>query len=179
MKQNLHVSVYDTTSTEMTAALMALGFDLVETDPIRRIFTENRPCNAAVTHGLQRGGEVQYRLETESDQFSTKVGLVAQAYCERESDAEKASLKFDAKVEELREKVKGTEAGIMLEHVISALPSEIARYVRLSMDTRRKLISEIATRKDMVEMVKIRKSDGHFVLHHVDCPAEIVEELCA
>tara|TARA_R110000765_G_scaffold47794_4_gene98013 strand:+ start:2965 stop:3498 length:534 start_codon:yes stop_codon:yes gene_type:complete len=175
MKKNVNVSIYDTTNTEATAALLALGFPLINTDPIRRIFTEKRPANNQVSFGLKRGGEVEYRLEASSDQHDEKAGVVAQAYWDKE--AETHSEEFDEKLINLRKKLQGTEGGILFEEILREYPQEVARYIRVAFDQRRQLIKQVINRQDMVELVRIEKEDGHNVLHHVNCPAEKVAKL--
>lgn len=167
--------VYDTNSTELAAALLALGFDLVDADPIRRIFTERHPANRTVTHGLARGGQVQYRLQTDSAEFSgLKAGKAAQAYASPQ-DVDPAV--FDAKLTELRNKLAGTEAGIMFETILDEYPLEVARYIRVAFAERNLLIDEIRRRTDMVELVRVKKPDGNFILHGIDCPPDKVAAL--
>lgn len=185
MKQPVHIDIYDTTSTELAAALTALGYNLTgpeqadpitggvkKADPIRRIFTEKRPINRAVSHGLKRGGEVQYRMDSKSTEFDTPAGAVAFAYI-----CPKPSLVFDDLVKDLRKQTSGSEAGILIEQLIQEIPLEVARYIRGAMDNRRNLIGVIADRRDIVELVRVKKDDGNFVLHHINCPAEMVEAL--
>lgn len=160
-------SVYETSGTEMAAALMALGFDLADNDPLRRVFTPERPANESVTHGLKRGGKVFYRIKTESSEFANSAGECAEAY-----GAKSMSADFDARLMALRDKLAGTEAGQMLDALITELPLEIARYQRAAFENRRNLIDTLATRRDIVEMVYVPTGKDSFVIHHAKLPPE-------
>ena len=171
-KTNITYEVYDTTSTELAAALRAVGVDTINEDPIRRIFSEDHPCNPSVSHGLKRGGQVQYRLRGESQEFDAKTYELAHAYADtKETDT------LDQTLSKLREATRGTEAGQLVEQVIKELPLEVMRYIRLSFVYRRELIDLIATKPDLVELIKIKKPDGHFILHHAGMPADKLKEL--
>lgn len=171
-KTNITYEVYDTTSTELASALRAVGCDTVDEDPIRRIFSEDHPCNPSVSHGLKRGGQVQYRLKGESQEFDVKTYELAHAYADtKETDT------LDQTLSKLREATRGTEAGQLVEAVIKELPLEVMRYIRLAFVYRRELIDLIATKPDLVELIKIKKQDGHFILHHAGMPSDKLKEL--
>jgi predicted Zn-dependent protease with MMP-like domain len=172
MKKQITYEVYDTTSTELASALRAIGCDVVDEDPIRRIFSEEHPCNPSVSHGLKRGGQVQYRLKGESEEFDAKTFELARAYADS-----KESKTLDETLATLRDKTRGTEAGQLVEEVIKELPQEIMRYIRLAFVYRRELIDLIATKQDLVELIKIKKADGHYILHHAGMPSDKLKEL--
>jgi hypothetical protein len=134
--------IYDTTNTERASALIALGCDTVRHNPIRRIFSDGRPRNNRVGFGLHRGGECQYILRSESDQFDRRAGEIAQAY-EFTNHPDRDPEAFDRLVADLRAKTRGTEAGQIVEQIIAELPLEIARYIRTAMEARRGLIDMI------------------------------------
>jgi hypothetical protein len=186
MKQPIKTEItYDTTWTELAACLRALGFERVTEDPIRRIFTPTDPPNESMDpktaekyNGLQRGGVVEFRFEPQSTEFDAAViGKVAQAYAAPLDISAKESAKFDAMLMELREKLKGSEAGILFESILREYPCEIARYCRVDTENRRDFIKEIRTRRDLVELVLVQKDDGNFVKHHYRCPKSLVQEL--
>ena len=200
MKTQSSVGVYDTYSTELSAALESLGCPLIGSDPLRRIFTEDRPLNPNYQHGINRGGKIQYRHATESTQFEAKTSELAQSFTtpEHTPDKTKGELvprdpdEFDNRLQALREATKGTEVGILVEEIIREYPHEIARYISAAFQARNKRTKTVIVGKDflsepgtpdhgkpikMTELVLIQKDDGHFVLHHLDLPLEQVEEL--
>jgi len=185
MKTQTNIGVYDTYSTELSAALRAIGCDLLDADPIRRIFDENHPANPSVSHGLKRGGRVQYRHKVESDQFDTKTADLAQVFTAPFKEFDHASGqwktipedRFDSMLAALREKLKGTEAGGDLEAIIREFPREIMRYLAASFKARKENIKEIAENSKIVELVLVRKEDGHFVLHHIDLDPAKIQDL--
>lgn len=192
MKKETNENVYETSFTALAATLSTLGFDLIgklddngklvtgatKGDAIRRIFTESKPCNYSVAYGKDRGGVVEFRFEVRSTEFDTPIEKVAQAFCDEESEREGKSAEFDEMLKSLQKSLKGTAAGIELEKIIAEFPCEIARYNRFNMENTQELRNQIYTRKGMTEMVRIRKADGHSVLHHADCPEQLVKELC-
>lgn len=176
--------VYETYSTDLSAALRAVGCDLIQADPIRRIFDEKNPPNTKVSHGLGRGGRVQYRHKTTSSEFSAPATELAQAWAEPEKvyDGEEwipipKENQFDNMLNALRAKLAGTEAGRDLEKIAAEYPKEIMRYLKGQAVHRKENIQTIADREDIVELVKIKKADGHFVIHHINLPADKVQAL--
>jgi len=194
------VGVYDTYSTELSAALDSLGCPLVGSDPLRRIFTPDKPLNASHKHGIGRGGKIQYRHATDSTQFSAKTFELAQSFTtpDHSPDKTKGELvprdpeEFDNRLQDLREATKGTEVGILVEEIIREYPHEIARYIAAAFQARNKRTKTVIEGKDflsepgsegygrpikMTELVLIQKDDGHFIMHHLDLPIDQVEEL--
>jgi hypothetical protein len=176
--------VYDTFSTELSAALRAVGCDLIDRDPIRRVFDEGHPINPAVTHGLKRGGRVQYRHVPDSEEYGTPTAKLAQVYAEPNKTftgdgwiQNRPEDSFDFLMNALREKIKGSEAGILLEGIIAEYPKELMRHIRAAFEHRRENIGVVANREDLVEIVRVKKDDGHYVLHHAKMPQEQIQAL--
>lgn len=176
---------YETASTELSAALRAVGVDLIEKDPIVRVFTEERPANPEVSHGLARGGQCRYRHHLHSSEFSNSASDLAQAfatpgkYLDREKGWQSIpeNQTFDFQVNALREKLKGTEAGGMLERIFTEYPREIMRYIRAAMDARKDNISEIAKNPSITELVCIKTEGGGTIVHHISIPPEKLQAL--
>jgi hypothetical protein len=167
------MTVHDTYSTEQASALLALGVDLVDEDPLRRIFSDKFPANQSVTHGLKRGGRVQYRLKEHSTTSKATSLELARTFCketEEESD-------FDNNIEKLKELTKGTEAGQIVEKILKDLPHEAIKYVRAAFKWRNVLIEELASNKNIVELVLIKKEDGNIILHNAKAPADVLKNL--
>jgi hypothetical protein len=166
MKKTISYEVYDTTSTELASALRAIGCDVVDADPIRRIFSDEKPPNKSVTHGLKRGGQVQFRLKGDCEEFDAKTHELARAYADS-----KETTTLDESLATLRDKTRGTEAGQLVEEVIKELPLEIMRYIRLAFIYRRELIDLIATKDDLVELYYKKHEDGTCTLVNHKIPA--------
>lgn len=191
-------STYDTFSTDLAAALRAIGCDMINEDPMRRLFDENYPPNPRVPYGLNRGGRVQYRFKPECDEFDASTASLAQSWANpthRYNGEEWVPIPeektFNAMVGKLREKLSGTEAGRDLEEIIRELPHEIMRYCKLNSQARKENITIIANsvaRKDqrapgdkstpvLQEFCKVRKEDGHYIIHSQELSPEKVQAL--
>lgn len=187
MKQHTNISIYDTYSTELSAALRAVGCDLIDTDPLRRIFSEDSPANPSVSHGLRRGGKVQYRHKPESDEFNASTAELAQVFAAPDREYNKltgawdkvSEDRFDSMLAHLRGKLRSSAAGaaVDLDAIIEELPREIIRYIKAAFAARTENIKTIAERPDLVELVLVKKDDGHAVLHHIAMDPAKVQEL--
>lgn len=129
---------HTTTSTDVAAGLLALGFEPQEENPIIRLFSKRKPPNLRVAAGKGRGGQILYRFQTESEEHDAQPHVISKAIAlPDETPENQQGETFNELLQDLLD--DGTipiPAKQKLQRLNDLLPLEHAHYIGLAMRER-------------------------------------------
>ena len=156
-----------TSSTDFSAFLRSVGFNAREHNFAERTFSEKNPPNPAVSHGLARGGVVEFHHSTKSEEFpNTTPHELLYFWMHPEVDAGK----FDDLLNKLADITAGTAAGTLVAQLAQELPRELLRYTHQTCANRKEQITgiskgfvdaETGERRHVPERTAITNCKGH------------------